>query len=259
LNLLHHELAHVCDRLMKTVKGFNVPELKSLGHTHTAPEAKPDDLPSHEGTVEIAEGRELTLSFDGERCIHARFCVMLAPKVFKANTPGKWIFPDEMSGEDLMRVANICPSGAITYKRKDGGPDETAPPVNTIYLRENGPYAFHGPLSIDDQDDGFRATLCRCGASKNKPWCDGSHKDIDFKASGEPATIESEPLAVRDGPIDIELEKNGPLRVRANLEICTGTGRTVDRVSSAKLCRCGASRTKPFCDNTHIKIGFKTE
>ena len=109
------------------------------------------------------------------------------------------------------------------------------------------------------QDDGFRATLCRCGASKNKPWCDGSHKDIDFKASGEPATIESEPLAVRDGPIDIELEKNGPLRVRANLEICTGTGRTVDRVSSAKLCRCGASRTKPFCDNTHIKIGFKTE
>ena len=47
--------------------------------------------------------------------------------------------------------------------------------------------------------------------------------------------------------------------VTGNLEICTGTGRTVDRVTSARLCRCGHSATKPFCDNTHLRIGFEAD
>ena len=46
-------------------------------------------------------------------------------------------------------------------------------------------------------------------------------------------------------------------RSRGNLEICSGTGRTIDRVTRVRLCRCGGSRTKPFCDNTHLKIGFE--
>ena len=254
-----HELAGTAERLDSIIARFGVADLRTIGKVHTAPAAKPDDLPSHEGNVEIAEGRDMTLRFDGERCIHARFCVLGAPKVFMANTPGEWIFPDAMPVDDLVRIAYNCPSGAITYTRKDGGADEEAPPVNLIYLRENGPYAFHGPLRIDGEEAGLRATLCRCGASKNKPFCDGSHVELGFTATGEPPTEESEPLAKRDGLVEIELEKNGPLRIRCNIEICSGTGRTINRLPGAKLCRCGGSRNKPYCDNTHLKIGFKTE
>ena len=164
-----------------------------------------------------------------------------------------------MDAEELMAVARECPSGAIQYKRKDGGREEQPPPVNLISLREAGPYAFRGALSIDGKPFGNRATLCRCGASKNKPFCDSSHKEIGFNASGEPPTGENtEMLAVRDGPIEVTPQLDGPLMVRGNLEIISGTGRVVARTQAARLCRCGHSSTKPFCDGTHAKIGFRS-
>jgi CDGSH-type Zn-finger protein/uncharacterized Fe-S cluster protein YjdI len=204
------------------------------------------------------EGEHLTLHFEAKKCIHARFCVTGAPKVFIANVEGPWIHPDAMDPEALAGIAHVCPSGAICYVRKDGRPDETAPPVNLVAIREGGPYAVRGPLRIDGEPRNFRATLCRCGASKNKPYCDGSHHDIAFDASGEPKTTVADMLPVRDGPLDIDLEIDGPLAVRGNLEITSGTGRVVARVTSARLCRCGGSATKPFCDGTHARIGFKS-
>ena len=65
-------------------------------------------------------------------------------------------------------------------------------------------------------------------------------------------------LPVRDGRIDVDPELDGPLQVRGNLEITSGTGRVVARVSTARLCRCGGSSTKPFCDGTHARIGFRS-
>ena len=255
-----HALAGAADALDAMLPRFGVTTLKTVGKEHPLPPPpKADDLPSGSATCEIVAGRELDIVYDGVRCIHARYCVLGAPTVFKANTPGDWIFPDAVATDALVRVAHNCPSGAIAYRRKDGGPQETAPPVNLIRLRENGPYAFHGPLTIDGESVGFRATLCRCGASKNKPFCDGSHNAIGFKATGEPDTHPSEPLAVRDGAVEIAPQKDGPLQVSGNLEIVSGTGRTVDRVTGARLCRCGGSRNKPFCDNTHLRIGFKSD
>ena len=208
--------------------------------------------------VETVAGAKLALSFETKRCIHARFCVTGAPKVFLANVQGPWIHPDAMEVERVVEVAHACPSGAITYHRLDGVHDETAPPVNLAAIREAGPYAFRGELQIDGEPVGFRATLCRCGASKNKPYCDGSHHEVEFTASGEPPSGKTDMLPVRDGPLAIEPEINGPLAVRGNLEITSGTGRVVARVMTARLCRCGGSATKPFCDGTHAKIGFKS-
>jgi CDGSH-type Zn-finger protein/uncharacterized Fe-S cluster protein YjdI len=206
--------------------------------------------------AETAKGKDVDITFSGKLCIHSRFCVLGAPSVFKANTPGEWIFPDTMPAEKLVAVAEQCPSGAITYKRRDGKPDEQAPPVNVARIRENGPYAINAPMTLNGVSIGFRATLCRCGASKNKPFCDGSHKDAGFAASGEPETRDSQPLAVRDGALELTPFPNGPLGVSGNLEICSGTGRTVDRVMKASLCRCGASGNKPFCDGSHKRVGF---
>ncbi len=60
-----------------------------------------------------------------------------------------------------MAVGRECPSGAIQYRRKDGGREEQPPPVSLISAREAGPYALRGPLSIDAKPIGHRATLCR--------------------------------------------------------------------------------------------------
>ena len=208
--------------------------------------------------IETAIGQKMELSFETKRCIHARFCVTGAPDVFLANVKGPWIHPDVMEVERVVEVAHACPSGAITYHRLDGVHDEPAPPVNLAGVREAGPYAFRGQLQIDGEAVGFRATLCRCGASKNKPFCDGSHHDVGFSATGEPPSGKTDMLPVRDGVLAIEPEINGPLAVRGNLEITSGTGRVVARVMTARLCRCGGSATKPFCDGTHAKIGFKS-
>lgn len=176
--------------------------------------------------------------------------------VFKANTPGDWILPDALDVAALVAVAHNCPSGAIRYDRLDGQGAEPPPPVNTLRLRENGPYAFHAPLTVAHAADGLRATLCRCGQSSRKPWCDGSHVAAEFKASGEPPTGNVDPLGTRDGTLEVTPLLDGPLLVRGNLEICAGTGRTVARVTEARLCRCGQSRNKPFCDLSHAGAGF---
>ena len=203
-------------------------------------------------------GEALELQFVAQRCIHSRFCVTWAPRVFLANVPGAWIHPDAMPVERVVEVAHACPSGAIRYRRLDGGAEESAPPVNLASVREGGPYALRAELRIDGAPAGYRATLCRCGASKNKPYCDGSHHTIGFNATGEPLSGQAEMLAVRDGVLAIDPQTNGPLRVRGNLEITSGTGRVVARVTSTYLCRCGGSATKPFCDGTHAKIGFSS-
>ena len=206
--------------------------------------------------IERVSGKSATISFDGERCIHARRCVITQPSVFKANVQGDWIDPDAASAEDLIFVALNCPSGAIQVTRLDGGAGEAAPLVNTIAVRENGPLAVNAPIELAGQAIGTRATLCRCGASNKKPYCDGSHAGAAFIASGEPTTKPSEILASRNGALKITPYANGPLGISGSVEILSGTGRTVDRVQATALCRCGASKNKPYCDGTYKAIGF---
>jgi CDGSH-type Zn-finger protein/uncharacterized Fe-S cluster protein YjdI len=211
---------------------------------------------------EVAVGKDVTIIFDGARCIHARHCVLGEPNVFLANTPGEWIRPDQATPERIAIVANNCPSGAVMYKRHDGGPDEAPPNVNVVRIRENGPLAFHVDLALAGAAESScktRATLCRCGKSNAKPYCDGSHAAAGFVASGEPATLPSEPLADRRGKLSVTPLRDGPLEVSGNLELLAGTGRTVNRVAASttiKLCRCGGSANKPYCDGTHRTNGF---
>jgi len=220
--------------------------------------AAPPPEPTKENGVDRIPGKNLTLLYEGKKCIHSRFCVTWGPHAFLANVKGPWIQPDAMDAERLAEIAHACPSGAIRYERHDGKPNESPPPVNLIAVREAGPYAVRGEIELDGGETTFRATLCRCGASKNKPFCDNSHKEAGFAASGEPATGVADMLEVRNGPLRIDPLTDGPLHVRGNLEITSGTGRVVARVVQAKLCRCGASAKKPFCDGTHTRIGFRS-
>jgi len=208
--------------------------------------------------VDEIEGEKLTLLYDGKKCIHSRWCVTWGPNVFLANVKGPWIQPDAMDVERLAEIAHVCPSGAIRYRRKDGQPDEPAPLVNLISVREGGPYAIRADIRLDGEPAHYRATLCRCGASKNKPYCDGAHHEAGFAATGEPTSGKTDMLPVRDGPLAIDPQTDGPLQVRGNMEIISGTGRVVARMTSATLCRCGGSANKPYCDGTHARIGFRS-
>lgn len=210
-------------------------------------------------SVDEIRGKRVLIRFDGEKCIHSRGCVLSRPDVFVPNVAGEWIHPDAATPEEIAGLAQNCPSGAIAYERLDGGENEKAPLVNTVHVRENGPYAVHAQMTIGAHGPMLRATLCRCGASKNKPFCDGSHAAAGFEASGEPKTQESPALETRDGALEVTPTRNGPLVVTGNLEICAGTGRTVKRVTKAALCRCGHSANKPFCDGTHARIGFQAD
>ena len=206
--------------------------------------------------VESVTGKWATVRFDGRLCIHSRGCVLAEPEVFRANVQGPWIDPDGASAEELMRVAINCPSGAIRVTRHDGGAQEGAPKVNTITVRENGPLAIHAEIELAGERVAARATLCRCGQSNNKPYCDGSHVGAGFVSTGEPPTAASAALAKRDGVLSITPYKDGPLGVAGPVEILSGTGRTIDRVARTALCRCGHSGRKPFCDGSHARVGF---
>jgi CDGSH-type Zn-finger protein/uncharacterized Fe-S cluster protein YjdI len=207
--------------------------------------------------VEAVRGKQVLLQFEGRLCIHSRTCVLSRPDVFVPNVQGEWIHPDNATPEQLAALAESCPSGAIRYERLDGGPQEAAPRVNVARVRENGPIALHADMEIEGHGPALRATLCRCGASNNKPFCDGSHTAAGFVATGEPATAESQPLAERAGRVNVRPRPNGPVLVEGSLEICSGTGRTINRTVKTALCRCGSSANKPYCDGTHAKIGFR--
>jgi CDGSH-type Zn-finger protein/uncharacterized Fe-S cluster protein YjdI len=210
---------------------------------------------------EVVKGQTVTIHYDGRRCIHSRGCVLGYPNVYVPNVKGEWLHPDAASAEQVMHTAFNCPSGAIRVSYNDGSAHSDGPPVvNTVRVRENGPLAIEAELSIKGERQASpRATLCRCGQSKRKPFCDNSHVEAGFTASGEPAARSAEPLAVRNGPVDLQPQLNGPLRIAGNLEIVSGTGRTINKVKQAFFCRCGQSKNKPYCDGSHKAAGFVAE
>src|SRR6188474_288100 len=81
------------------------------------------------GKVEEVRGRQVVIRFDGGRCIHSRNCVLGRPDVFVPNVEGEWIHPDRATPDEVAHLALVCPSGAITYERLDGGPQEAPPKV----------------------------------------------------------------------------------------------------------------------------------
>ncbi|MDH4450845.1 MAG: CDGSH iron-sulfur domain-containing protein [Rhodoferax sp.] len=212
--------------------------------------------------VETVVGTHATIHFDAHKCIHSRSCVLSHPDVFVPNVQGEWIHPDAQPVETLMHVAKACPSGAIRVVRNvpqagEAAHSDAAPIVNTVRVRENGPLALEAELRVrGEQQASPRATLCRCGQSANKPYCDGAHVAAGFVATGEPATATFAALAQRNGPLDVQPTPNGPLRVVGNLEVVSGTGRTCNKVTETYLCRCGHSQNKPYCDGSHRAAGF---
>jgi CDGSH-type Zn-finger protein/uncharacterized Fe-S cluster protein YjdI len=208
-------------------------------------------------------GSDIDVSWDKRLCIHVGECGRSEGGVFLGGR-NPWCDPNVAGSADVVaEVCERCPTGALTYIRKDREAPEQAPSQNRVVVANDGPLYFTGDLEIagaaDDQRGvQFRAALCRCGASKNKPFCDNSHRDVRFEDQGAvgskgDATIEA------GGKLTVRRAPNGPLLVNGSFTIVTGAGRVAWQGTKAALCRCGASKTKPFCDGSHKPAGFTAD
>jgi CDGSH-type Zn-finger protein/ferredoxin len=126
--------------------------------------------------VDIYEGRSITLHDNRSICAHAGLCTDRLASVFKYGSE-PWIDPDGAPVEAIVDAVRRCPSGALSYSI-DGRDEDAAPAQARINVTRDGPYAVSGIGLSGVQRE--RYTLCRCGASKNKPFCDGSHWDAKF-------------------------------------------------------------------------------
>jgi uncharacterized Fe-S cluster protein YjdI len=135
--------------------------------------------------VQRYENEAIEVTFDPNLCIHSARCLQGLPAVFDVRRR-KWI---ELGGADANEVAATiarCPSGALAYRRKDGGPSE-APGEGKVSPVPDGPLYVRGDLEVLDAEGGViargtRFALCRCGQSANKPFCDNSHRAAGFRA-----------------------------------------------------------------------------
>lgn len=121
---------------------------------------------------------EIEVRFDAKRCLHAAECVKGLPLVFDVkNRP--WIQPEHADADEIATVIEKCPSGALTYVRKDGKAEEIAPAPPTLTFLTNNLLLAHGEMLLQQGDQQLqvkRATLCGCGDSDNKPFCDNTHQ-----------------------------------------------------------------------------------
>lgn len=207
-------------------------------------------------------GKSAEVSWHGGLCIHIGECGRAKGDLFVGSRQ-PWCQPDLASDDQVQDVIMRCPSGALSVEFADGSRQETATPANTINVAYNGPLFVRGELEIEGAPADapglkFRAALCRCGQSKNKPFCDNSHESAGFRDYGAVGET-GEPNPESGGPLTIKPVKDGPLMVKGNVTISGGSGRTSWSGKKVALCRCGASANKPFCDGSHKKTGFTSD
>lgn len=142
-----------------------------------------------QGKVKEYSNEALTVIWKPDLCIHAAECVKRLPEVY--DPKGRpWITPENASAAALKEQINACPSGALSYRMNDKSAtaenNTQMDDATKVQVLANGPILVHGSLEIENSNGEkthkTRVTaFCRCGASKDKPYCDGTHNNIDFK------------------------------------------------------------------------------
>ena len=124
--------------------------------------------------------------------------------------------------------------------------------ANELQVVSGGPLKMTGNITLISEDGRVthanNLTLCRCGASKSKPFCDDQHLEIEFFDGGSVSQLSDWMPVTRPQTITLTCVKNGPLKFRGYLRIFNKKGQECITMSGA-LCRCGKSSKKPFCDN----------
>ncbi|MEP7068888.1 MAG: CDGSH iron-sulfur domain-containing protein [Usitatibacter sp.] len=135
-------------------------------------------------SVDVYHGKMVAIHDNRSICAHAGRCTDGLAAVFKYGSE-PWIDPDGAKARAIVETIEACPSGALSYSLESADHwGATHPPSVTV--SKDGPYEVRGDVRLLNQPwakgaSTDRYTLCRCGASKNKPFCDGTHWEIEFK------------------------------------------------------------------------------
>lgn len=141
------------------------------------------------GRCESYTASKITVHDNRSICAHSGICTDSLASVFKYKSE-PWIDPEGATAQAIIETVRRCPSGALSYSLQGGegveGQAQTQTREPSITVMQNGPYAVVGGVQLLKQPWGQGAStehyaLCRCGASKNKPFCDGTHASIGFK------------------------------------------------------------------------------
>ncbi len=153
--------------------------LRNGFHSEKDPDRVSDRLDSY-------VGKDITIHDNRGVCAHSGYCTDNSPAVFQVEQePCIWIDPDADDANKTATTIKMCPSGALSYT-KDGilHKDQDAKP--SILVSKDGPHRVVGGIELKDPtgskpESKEHYTLCRCGDSKNKPFCSGQHWHIGFK------------------------------------------------------------------------------
>ena len=146
-----------------------------------------DDEERKKPGVEREYGNEqIVVSWEPQYCIHTANCLNAEPEVFDSMRR-PWIKLEPATAERIAAAVMRCPTGALHFRRIDAGPQEPVPEETTVEPRTNGPLFVRGKLRFvtprgDVIREDTRVALCRCGQSSNKPFCDGTHRVVGFRA-----------------------------------------------------------------------------
>lgn len=137
-----------------------------------------------EDQLDHYKGKKIMIHDNRGICAHAGRCTDGLASVFHLKEE-PWIYPDSATAEEIISTIKKCPSGALSYT-VDAVKGHTGDGDPSIFIAPNGPYVVSGGPKLKDAKKGNGAseehfTMCRCGGSKNKPFCDGSHWYNGFK------------------------------------------------------------------------------
>lgn len=158
---------------------------KSAGFSSDNNNAKIRNTPiEYKGEV---EGEQVTISYTPVLCGHIGECARLAGAVFDPSRK-PWIRPELGSLEAIREVVRTCPSGALRMSVGEGAPEHIDGDAVSLGVAKNGPYivkniAFEAEFNAAGASE-KEYILCRCGLSRNKPFCDGSHHDAKWQDEG---------------------------------------------------------------------------
>jgi uncharacterized Fe-S cluster protein YjdI/CDGSH-type Zn-finger protein len=129
---------------------------------------------------------QIVVFWEPEYCMHTGRCLTGLPQVFDVRQR-PWVHIDAASADEVARVVASCPTGALSFARLDDGPQEQLPAETEVTPWPNGPLFLVGHIQVTDTTGSLirettRVALCRCGGSKKKPFCDGTHRENGFRA-----------------------------------------------------------------------------
>lgn len=145
----------------------------------------------YQGNVErVYSNGQIDILWEPGLCIHFAACIRGSQRAFNPRRR-PWVDVEAESPETLAEIVARCPTGALHARWPDGHAPETSPEPLTITPTLDGPLFIHGNVLVRDRQGNavrrdVRMALCRCGQSKNKPFCDNSHYETGFE-SNDPA------------------------------------------------------------------------